>query len=232
MCFCFPHWKEVAVCIKELPGSTLSLWWWLSLRILKKIIGQLFGIPIHQELSAEIKTRPCLVSANILVTPVLSRPTWHCSQETAPGSRLCLGGTGPGSVHRKRHPPTFALLKRTQFMDNKVSANLSFFFCCLIIVSVSVQFSLQWGGGVGGLGLQSQHLREQGRIWHREEVVGERQVERFWCRRHSLASQTAAVTDETKLCRECQRVYCACKQACIAAGRVLKLLLFFYCHTD
>lgn len=146
MCFCFPHWKEVAVCIKELPGSTLSLWWWLSLRILKKIIGQLFGIPIHQELFAEIKTRPCLVSANILVTLVLSRPTWHSSQETAPGSRLCLGGTGPGSVHRKSHPPTFALLKRTQFMDNKVSGSKSFF-----AVSSLFQFqcSFPCSGGEG-----------------------------------------------------------------------------------
>lgn len=149
MCFCFPHWKEVAVCIKELPGSTLSLRWWLSLRILKKIIGQLFGIPIHQELLAEIKTRPCLVSANILVTPVLSRPTWHCSQETAPGSRLCLRGTGPGSGHRKHHPPTFALLKRTQFMDNKVSGSKSFFF---FAVSSLFQFqcSFPCSGGRGG----------------------------------------------------------------------------------
>lgn len=97
------------------------------------------------------KTWPNLDTVNMLVTSLLAKPTWHCSQETALVSRPCRRGTecGPGRYGVTR--PTFALLKWSQFMQNCVSPNKSFMLshhCCSLSVLCS---------GCGGGGMQSQH---------------------------------------------------------------------------
>ncbi len=124
-------------------------------------------------------------------------------------------------------------------------------FCCLIIVVVSVQFSLQQRGGW----LQSQHgfkgktnQEESGRgrkcgvvvklqVTVRVRVSG---VRARVCNSSSLASQTVTMTDKTKgddspwmsqnwlSWIRCVCVCaCMCVCVCIAPGKVLKLAMSF-----
>lgn len=107
--------------------------------------------------------RPNLYSVNTLVIPLLTKPTRHRPQETAPVSSLCSSGTEWAWAEVAYTGiygcwlPTFCCVETKSIYSERPhpQQNSLSLFSCVIIVVVSLQFSLQQGAEGGWL--QSQH---------------------------------------------------------------------------
>lgn len=142
-----------------------------------------------------------LDSVNSLMPLWSVPPSWLCSQGTSPVSSCHRGTKCFLSVYRKIqcHPPTFSVQKWSQAMQNNISPIKS--FCCLIIVGVSVQFSLQgWWSAAESAQLSrteetNQEESGRGRKWGSEREL---QVGGEGCVCSSLTSQRRIKTVKTK----------------------------------